>query len=391
MRTEGDFIKINEWLSPLSWLYGLGVKFRNLLFDTGVLKSQSFNTPVISVGNITVGGSGKTPHVEYLIRLLQDYVPVTVLSRGYKRKTKGYQLANAHSTMSDIGDEPYQMKMKFDSIHIAVDAKRTRGIAHIINDKETRDTGAILLDDAYQHRYVKPGINILLVDYHRLIIYDRLLPAGRLREPATEKKRADIVIVTKCPKDLKPMEYRVLTKAMNLFPFQELYFTTIDYDNLKGIYNGKSLSLKEIANKKIVLLTGIASPKQIVTDLSPLCNSIIPITFGDHHAFTDKDIEYINQRYQEVNGDKVIVTTEKDATRLTEIEGLSEEIKSNIYVLPIHVTFMLGQGEKFNQKILSYVRKNSRNAKLLKAKNEQPAKNSSKPVNKPRTISFKNN
>ena len=152
MRTEGDFIKINEWLSPLSWLYGLGVKFRNLLFDTGVLKSQSFNTPVISVGNITVGGSGKTPHVEYLIRLLQDYVPVTVLSRGYKRKTKGYQLANAHSTMSDIGDEPYQMKMKFDSIHIAVDAKRTRGIAHIINDKETRDTGAILLDDAYQHR-----------------------------------------------------------------------------------------------------------------------------------------------------------------------------------------------------------------------------------------------
>ena len=154
------------------------------------------------------------------------------------------------------------------------------------------------------------------------------------------------------------MEYRVLTKAMNLFPFQELYFTTIDYDNLKGIYNGKSLSLKEIANKKIVLLTGIASPKQIVTDLSPLCNSIIPITFGDHHAFTDKDIEYINP---------------------------------NIYVLPIHVTFMLGQGEKFNHKILSYVRKNSRNAKLLKAKNEQPAKNSSKPVNKPRTISFKNN
>ena len=238
---------------------------------------------------------------------------------------------------------------------------------------------------------MKPGINILLVDYHRLIIYDRLLPAGRLREPATEKKRADIVIVTKCPKDLKPMEYRVLTKAMNLFPFQELYFTTIDYDNLKGIYNGKSLSLKEIANKKIVLLTGIASPKQIVTDLSPLCNSIIPITFGDHHAFTDKDIEYINQRYQEVDGDKVIVTTEKDATRLTETEGLSEEIKSNIYVLPIHVTFMLGQGEKFNHKILSYVRKNSRNAKLLKAKNEQPAKNSSKPVNKPRTISFKNN
>ena len=391
MRTEGDLIKVNDWLLPLSWIYGSIVRFRNWLFDIGLKKSRAFSIPVISVGNITVGGSGKTPHVEYLIRLLHDKVKTAVLSRGYKRKSHGYVLADENTEMTEIGDEPFQMHQKFKDIYVAVDAKRVRGIDHLQNDGETKDVDVVLLDDAFQHRYVKPGINILLVDYHRLIIYDKMMPAGRLREPLSGKNRADIVIITKCPKDLKPMEYRVLTKAMNLFPFQELYFTTIDYDNLKGIYNGKSLSLKEIANKKIVLLTGIASPKQIVTDLSPLCNSIIPITFGDHHAFTDKDIEYINQCYQEVDGDKVIVTTEKDATRLTEIEGLSEEIKSNIYVLPIHVTFMLGQGEKFNHKILSYVRKNSRNAKLLKAKNEQPAKNSSKPVNKPRTISFKNN
>ena len=222
MRIEGDFIKINEWLTPLSWLYGLGVGIRNQLFELGILRQNSFDVPVISVGNITVGGSGKTPHVEYLIRLLQDKAQVAVLSRGYKRKSNGYQLANDNSTMQTIGDEPYQMKQKFPSIHVAVDANRCRGIRHIINEEPTNNTDVILLDDAFQHRYVKPGINILLVDYHRLIIYDKLMPAGRLREPLSGKDRADVVIITKCPKDLKPMEFRVLSKAMNLYPYQSL-------------------------------------------------------------------------------------------------------------------------------------------------------------------------
>ena len=395
MRTEGDFIKINEWLSPLSWLYGLGVKFRNLLFDTGVLKSQSFNTPVISVGNITVGGSGKTPHVEYLIRLLQDYVPVTVLSRGYKRKTKGYQLANAHSTMSDIGDEPYQMKMKFDSIHIAVDAKRTRGIAHIINDKETRDTGAILLDDAYQHRYVKPGINILLVDYHRLIIYDKLIPAGRLREPLEGKRRADVVIITKCPPDLKPMEIRVLTKAMGLYPYQDLYFTTLQYQPLKPYYDisdkqsGKALTLDDIHGYNVLLLTGIASPKQILTDLKPYGLKVTPMTYGDHHNFKPRDIAAINQRFAAMQGLKIIITTEKDAARLQDASGLSDEVRANLYALPIQIKFMLDQEELFNQKVISYVRKNSRNSILVKRKDDNTSPNRHHSGNKPRTISFR--
>ncbi len=391
MRTEGDFIKINKYLSPLSWLYGLGVKVRNMMFDIGILKSKSFNIPVISVGNITVGGSGKTPHVEYLIRLLQDCVKVTVLSRGYKRKTHGYQLATDDSKMRDIGDEPYQMKKKFASVHIAVDGKRTRGISHIIHDKETCDTGVVLLDDAYQHRYVKPGINILLVDYHRLIIYDQLLPAGRLREPASEKKRADIVIVTKCPKDLKPMEYRVLTKAMNLYPFQELYFTAIEYNELKGIYNGKTLCLEEIVNKKVILLTGIASPEQLINDLTPRCSSITSIAFGDHHAFTEKDIEHINRLYHTTPGNKIIITTEKDATRLTEARNLSDEVKANIYILPIHVTFMLGQGDKFNHKILNFVQKKPTNNRRIKTREKSQIKNSDSPKTNPRTISFRNN
>ena len=236
MRTEGDYIKISEWLTPLSWIYGLAVGVRNKLFDFGILKQKAFDLPVISVGNITVGGSGKTPHVEYLIELLKDKVKTAVLSRGYKRHTKGYILADNNSTTEDIGDEPFQMKRKFDNIYVAVDSKRRHGIERLISDNDTKDTDVVLLDDAFQHRYVKPGINILLVDYHRLIIYDNLLPAGRLREPMSGKKRADMVIITKCPKDLKPMEFRVLTKAMDLFPYQDLYFTTIDYIRLKKVF-----------------------------------------------------------------------------------------------------------------------------------------------------------
>ena len=183
MRIEGDFIKINEWLRPLSWLYGLGVGFRNMLFEIGVLKSRAYDIPVIAVGNITVGGSGKTPHVEYLVNLLHDKLKVAVLSRGYKRKSRGYVLADKDTTMPMIGDEPFQMKSKYNDIYVAVDKNRREGIERLTNDEATSDTDVILLDDAFQHRYVKPGINILLVDYHRLIIYDELLPAGHLREP----------------------------------------------------------------------------------------------------------------------------------------------------------------------------------------------------------------
>ena len=171
MRTEGDFIKINEWLLPLSWLYGLGVRLRNWMFNIGLKKSRSFDIPVISVGNITVGGSGKTPHVEYLINLLHEKFRVAVLSRGYKRKSSGYLLADKDTTMPEIGDEPFQMKSKYKDIYVAVDKNRCHGIDRLTTDEATKDVDAILLDDAYQHRYVKPGINILLIDYHLSLIH----------------------------------------------------------------------------------------------------------------------------------------------------------------------------------------------------------------------------
>ena len=326
MRTEGDLIKINDWLLPLSWIYGGMVRFRNWLFDIGLKKSQSFSIPIISVGNITVGGSGKTPHVEYLIRLLHDKVKIAVLSRGYKRKTSGYVLADKDTTMSEIGDEPFQMHSKFDDIYVAVDAKRVRGIEKLQNEEPTKDVDVVLLDDAFQHRYVKPGINILLVDYHRLIIYDKMLPAGRLREPLSGKNRADIVIITKCPKDLKPM-----VKSM------------------------QSLS------------------------------------FGDHHRFKNKDITRINEAFEQMPEPRLIITTEKDAVRLKETDGLYEIVKKSIYELPIKVSFMLEQEDIFNDKIISYVRKNSRNSILAKRKDDNKSEDSNHTGNRSRTISFRNN
>ena len=393
MRTEGDFIHINEWLIPLSWLYGIGVGFRNQLFNIGLLKQHDYDIPIISVGNITVGGAGKTPHVEYLIRLLKDKVKVAVISRGYKRKTHGYVLANDSSTVTDIGDEPYQMKQKYQDVHIAVDKKRVDGIAHITGDAETNDTDVILLDDAFQHRYVKPGINILLVDYHRLIIYDKLLPAGRLREPQSGKNRADIVIITKCPKDLKPMEFRVLTKAMNLYPYQSLYFPTIEYESLTPLFAKEKSTIEKEAleDKHVMLITGIASPKQIIIDLKPHVKEMTTLAFSDHHQFKSKDIMKINETFNAIKGEKIIVTTEKDATRLEQLEGLCEEVKQNLYVLPIKVKFMINQEEEFNDKIIDYVRKNSRNSILVKGKDGHKSKDSHNSGNRPRTISFRDN
>ena len=388
MRTEGDLIKINRWLLPLSWLYGFIVSLRNELFNLGILKERTFKIPIISVGNITVGGSGKTPHVEYLIRLLHNDVKVGVLSRGYKRKSHGYILANDSSTMRDLGDEPFQMKQKFPNIYVAVDKNRCNGIEHLTQDQKSSDVDVILLDDAFQHRYVKPGLNILLVDYHRLIIYDRLLPAGRLREHLSGKQRADIVIITKCPKDLKPMEFRILTKAMDLFPYQKLFFSTIDYDVPYALFSDATTSLSK---QNILLLTGIASPEQMENDMKNKCRSVTSLAFDDHHLFTLKDAQRINDAFAALPSPKIILTTEKDSTRLYHLEGLSTEARDALFVLPIKIKFLLNQGEYFNNKIINYVRKNSRNSILAKRKDDNKPRNSHNSRNRSGTISFRDN
>lgn len=393
---EGDFIKVNKWLLPLSWCYGLGVRLRNMLFDMGVLKSHAFSVPIISVGNITVGGTGKTPHVEYLIQILQGMGKVAVLSRGYKRQTRGFVLADDNATARTIGDEPMQIKQKFPKAIVAVDSDRVRGVKQLL--KAVPGIDVILLDDAFQHRYVKPGINILLVDYHRLIIYDRLLPAGRMREPLTGKNRADIVIVTKCPKELKPMEYRVITKAMDLYPYQNLFFTTFDYSPLQSVFNapaklptegdtglGNDDVLSSLTGCHVLLLTGIASPRQLQEDLKRLptpISNMPTLTFPDHHRFRSKDVRRINSLFETLPQPRCIITTEKDATRLKDAEGLSEEVRRNMYVLPVRVSFMLDSEQAFVDNIRGYVRKNSRNSILAKSTEDQR-------TTKPGTIRFK--
>ena len=386
---KGNQIRIHRWLLPLSWIYGLAVRTRNLLFDIGVLKSRAFTIPIIAVGNITVGGTGKTPHVEYIVRLLKDEFKVAVLSRGYKRKTKGFVLADSDSTAAAIGDEPYQMHSKFPDIRIAVDKNRCHGIDTLC--EQMPDTDVVVLDDAFQHRYVKPGISILLVDYNRMIIHDKLLPAGRLREQQSGKKRADIVIVTKCPSDLRPMDYRVIQKTMDLYPFQELYFTGIRYGMLTPLYCGEERKLASVKHENVLLVTGIASPKQMIADLKEQGANITPLTFADHHNFTDSDVVLINTKFSELPSPKIIITTEKDATRIFGIKGLSDEVRHGMFVLPIKVEFKLDSKETFNEYIKSYVRKNSRNSILAKGKDDNKPHDGDNIGNRPRTISFRNN
>ena len=330
---EGDHIKINYWLMPLSWLYGLGVSIRNLMFDEGVLKSKSFPLPVICVGNITVGGTGKTPHTEYLIRLLSKEHQVAVLSRGYKRKSEGYVLATEKTPMAEIGDEPYQMKQKFPKIHMAVDKDRCHGIEQLMQNTVKPQTEVVILDDAYQHRYVKAGLNILLMDYHRLIHLDKLLPAGRLREPSSGSKRADIVIITKCPRDIKLMDRKGIERSIGLENWQKIFFTTYKYpDQMENI------------GENPLLVTGIASPQQMVYDLKKIVPKFEVMSFPDHHNFTEQDIDTIRTRA----AGRTILTTEKDATRL---HGLD-----NMKVIPIEVEFIEGK-EDFDQTIKNYVNK----------------------------------
>ena len=373
---EGDHIKICHWLTPLSWLDGLGVGVRNAMFDCGLLPSEKFDVPVISVGNITVGGSGKTPHTEYLVRLLRDKYQVAILSRGYKRKSKGFQLASDETTMETIGDEPFQMKRKYPEAHVAVDKDRRNGIRNLLNKDVVPSVGVVILDDAFQHRYVSPDVNVLLMDYHRLICFDKLLPAGRLREPAANKRRADIVVVTKCPQTITPMEQRGIERSLALFPWQRLYFTYFKYGSLYPLFDKtkENLPLDSLrgGNKKALLLTGIASPEQLEYDINKYVD-FESMHFGDHHSFTSEDLRKIEGAFNDLHGnDKMIITTEKDAARLVDCD-INEDVAKHIYVLPIEVEFMNGKADDFNKTIIDYVRKNSRNGSVFKRKNDRKA------------------
>jgi tetraacyldisaccharide 4'-kinase len=383
-------------LLPLSWVYGLIVGVRNILFNLEVLVSKSYDVPILSIGNITVGGTGKTPHTEFLIEALSKEFQVAVLSRGYKRKTKGFVLANDKSSLSDIGDEPLQMKQKFPNVIVAVDENRCRGIENLMDSTHTPYIDVILLDDAYQHRYVSPSISILLIDYNRLLSQDFLLPAGDLRESASQTKRAQIIILTKCPSNMSPMDIRVLSTKIKLETYQTLFFTTQKNSALiplikertverrsdsgecesDGIETNKQLDILTVFHKPeklehlhtsqipVLLVTGIATPKKVEELLKMHSPNVKSIFFADHHEFSKRDAKKIKQEFEKIRHQGgLVVTTEKDATRIRNNPWL-EELLPYIYYPSLEIQFLGGEEELFLQKIINYVKINRRHRTL---------------------------
>ncbi len=348
-------------LLPFSLLYGIGVFVRNILFDYHILKSRQFNLPVISVGNITVGGTGKTPHVEYLVKLLKDEFKVSVLSRGYKRKTKGFLVAEIEPKASDVGDEPAQIKFKYPEVEVAVNADRVDGIEKLAE----RKNDIVILDDAYQHRYVKPGLSILLIDYNRRIDEDFLLPFGNLRENTREIKRADIILITKTPPTLKPINRRIILERIKPLPYQEMYFTSFAYGKLSPVFNTRNIVPEDFYNNHeiytILLFTGIAYSKPIVDYLKKYSQDIKHLKFADHSEYTENRLKKIVKAYDLINNEKkIIITTEKDAIKLREISEIDKVLTRSTFYLPIEVK-VIEKEEEFNEQIIQYVRKNTRN------------------------------
>lgn len=340
-------IKLNYCLTPISLLYEMGVSLRNQLFDWGVLHSEQYPVPIISIGNLSVGGTGKTPHTEYIIRLLKDQYRIAVLSRGYKRKTSGFILASQQSTSLEIGDEPFQMKNKFPDILVAVDANRRRGIQNLLSLPENEKPEVIVLDDAFQHRYVHPSLSIVLTDYHRLFYYDKLMPVGLLREPASNINRADIVIVTKCEEDMKPIDFRIIEENMHLRAHQSLFFTYIAYGEIEPVFPSEArplISKKIDEEEDILLLSGIASPAPFICEAKKYSKKVVPATFPDHHTFTKSDFKKLDATYKKMSSPgKLILVTEKDAARLKDNPFVPDYWKDSLYCLPITIRFCTGQ------------------------------------------------
>jgi tetraacyldisaccharide 4'-kinase len=337
---------LRKLLFPFAVVYDGITSIRNFLFDIGIFKSHSFPLPIIAVGNLSVGGTGKTPQIEYLIRLLSNKYKVATLSRGYKRQTKGFILADANANATILGDEPFQFFQKFPAIQVAVDANRKNGIEQLLSQKITPEI--ILLDDAYQHRKVKAGFYILLTAFGDLYANDYLLPTGNLRESRSGAKRAAIVVVTKCPKNLSLAEQLKIKKQLNLAENQQLYFTFIDYED--AIYSKDAkVELVDLGNESKLLLAGIAKPEPFFEYLKN--ENDVCLAFPDHHHFSENEITTI----QEQASGRKIITTEKDYVRLKD-SILSEQL----YYLPIQSSFV-NHAKEFDQTILDYVGTSSRN------------------------------
>lgn len=340
---------LRKILFPFSLLYGLITGIRNLAFDIGILPSKTFEIPIIVVGNLSVGGTGKSPMIEYLIGELSESVKIAVLSRGYGRSTKGYQLANAKSTAKEIGDEPFQFHRKFSEIRVAVDANRVHGIEQLL--QLTPAVELLLMDDGFQHRYVQAGCNMLLTAYDDLYSNDYLLPAGNLRESRKGARRAQIIVVSKCPDNLSVEEQERIIRQLQPSANQQVFFSCIKY-SLSIFNSAESRSLDELKACEVVLVTGIANSSPLERFLTAKDIGFEHIKFSDHQRIDGLGIQKIKSVLEKLpEVERIVITTEKDYVRSF------IDIDLPIYYLPI-TTEILTDSEKFNELIQSYVRKN---------------------------------
>ena len=343
-------------LLPISFLYSIVLFLRHKLYDWKILKSNSYNIPNICVGNLNLGGTGKTPHIEYLTNLLSENYKVAILSRGYGRNTKAFILADESHTHHDIGDEPLQYFKKFKDIKVAVDENRCEGMERLL--QEENPPQVVLLDDAYQHRKIKPGLNILLTDYYDLYSKNNLIPAGNLRDIKKAAQRADIIVATKSPNVITPYYRRDTENSLKPLPNQKVFYSYIEYLDFKPFSKiSYETDIKE--TKTALILCGIANTYSLEDYLKKKYNTISKIKFNDHHSFTEKDIDMIVERYNSMIGkNKVIITTEKDAMRLINSSFLSKFDNIPVFVLPIRIKFHKEEGNSFNDEILNYVKNN---------------------------------
>ncbi len=340
-------------LAPVSLLYGIGVSLRDFFYRKRILVSSKFNIPIISVGNLSVGGAGKTPHIEYLIRLLQPYLEVATLSRGYRRKTVGYRIVERNNSVEEVGDEPLMFKRKYPGVFVTVNEQRALGIPQIIQNHP--ETQAILLDDAFQHRAVTPGLNILLTEFNRPFTRDYLLPSGRLREWRGAYHRANIMVVTKCPEDITEEEKNKLTSEINPYPHQKLFFSSYRYLTPYYILNPK-YRLDLDGEMSVLMVCAIAGTDYMKDYLESRVGAVRVKPFADHHYFTETDLEDIEKMLAAMPGKKkLIVTTEKDAMRFGLHRQWLVDHKIPMLVLPVEVYFHFGEGEAFNSSIKQFL------------------------------------
>lgn len=340
-------------LFPFSLIYGTIIAIRELLYKVDLLKGVSFDIPVISIGNLSVGGTGKTPHIEYLIRLLSPYLQLGTLSRGYKRKTSGYRVVNEFDSSLEAGDEPLQIKRKFRNVLVAVCENRVFAIPKMLMAKP--DLQTILLDDAFQHRQIIPGLNILLTQYSRPFFKDFLLPSGSLREFPESYKRADLIIVTKCPENLSPEEAGKFLESLRPYPHQRVFFSKFAYKKPFFWFN-PSFSYNLTENTDVVLVSAIANSDYLTEYLRQTVNSIEMLEFRDHHYFKEEDMKAIHSLFRSLKTDnKVILTTEKDAGRLELFRSFFIENQLPLVVLPVEVEFCFDQQAEFGQYIKDYL------------------------------------